>query len=86
MTMDSKIVIDNFLDDFDSLRNHCDSLKFPGETNPVDGVFYPSVDTSIPDGVRIEIIEKLAKLHFYRTGHKTIVSEVDGRRVKGRIE
>jgi len=52
--------IDGFLDDFDSFRNHCDSVDYCGEVNELDGVFYPNVSTDIPDQTRQEVIDKVA--------------------------
>ena len=41
--------VNDFFDDFDSLRNHAISLDYKGEVNPLDGVFYPDVSTDVPD-------------------------------------
>ena len=58
----TKVIIENFLDDFDSFREHCDEIDYAGQTNPADGVFYPDVSVDIPDKVREEILSKLASL------------------------
>ena len=57
--MASEIIIDDFLNDFDSFRSHCDSVSYDGEKNPVDGVFYPGVSLDIPKEVEDEITSKL---------------------------
>ena len=58
--MDSKI-IDDFLDDFESFRSYCDEVNYDGITNPADGVFYDGVSVDIPEAVKAEVIEKVAK-------------------------
>ena len=57
--MGSEIIIDDFLNDFDSIRKHCDSVNYEGELNPVNGVFYPGVSLDIPQDVEDEIIAKI---------------------------
>ena len=62
--MDSNLnIIDDFLCDFDSLRNHCDNLKYEGVTNNVDDVFYPGVDKNIPEKHRGNITDNLEALY-----------------------
>lgn len=57
--MDTKIVIDGFIDDFEALREHCDSISYDGGVNETDGVFYPGTTLEIPESVKQEIISKL---------------------------
>lgn len=57
--MGFEVVIDGFLDNFESFRSYCDELSYDGETNPVDGVFYPGVNTQIPESIQSEILSKL---------------------------
>ena len=52
-------IIDNFLDDFESFREYCDSLDYDGFTNPVDDVFYEGVNINIPENIKAEIEAKL---------------------------
>lgn len=61
--IDCKLTIDNFLSSFDELRDHCDELSFEGETNPVDGVFYPGVDLDIPEATKDEILANLISMN-----------------------
>lgn len=42
---------EDFLEDYDSFRSHCDSIQYNGATSPVDGVFYPGVSDDIPSGI-----------------------------------
>lgn len=48
-------IIDDFLppDVFARLREHCDTIKYSGVVNPVDGVVYPDISVDIPDYVRV---------------------------------
>jgi len=61
--MGQKLVIDNFLTDFDAFREYCDTLNYKGEKNPVDGVFYPGVDLDVPDGFKNDITRKLSDIN-----------------------
>lgn len=56
------IIVGNFLNNFDAMRNHFDWLAYDGITNPADGVFYPGVTTDIPEVVRQEVVEKVQSL------------------------
>jgi hypothetical protein len=60
--MDKEVIIDSFLDDFDYLREFCDTHEFPGATNPVDDVFYPGVSVGVPDKIKSEIKSKVSSL------------------------
>lgn len=53
------IVIDNFLNNPDQLREHCLGLSFEGVHNPEDDIFYKDVDLNVPDKFRIEIVRKI---------------------------
>jgi len=55
------MIIDGFLDDFESFRNHCDNVNYSGYVNPADGVEYPGISVDIIEGVRAEVIYKLQK-------------------------
>lgn len=50
--------IPDFLDDFQAMRAHCDSLDYEGIHNPNDDVFYPGVTIDIPAEVKQEVIGK----------------------------
>lgn len=68
------LVVDNFIDDFDAMRNHCDALSFSGEVNPFDGVEYPGISFDIPEDVKREVEQKVSEqlhrdldfIHFMR--------------------
>jgi hypothetical protein len=55
-------IIDNFLSDFDSLRDYCDQVNYDGVTNPADNVFYDGVTLDIPDAVQKEVIQNLTEV------------------------
>jgi len=55
------MIIDGFLDDFESFRAHIDSVDYNGYVNPVDGVEYPGISDDISEGIRAEVIYKLQK-------------------------
>ena len=57
--MDSEIIIDNFINDFDSFRSHCDDVSYNGIVNPKDGVFYAGVSLDIPKSVGDEVVSKI---------------------------
>lgn len=57
--MASQIIVDDFLDDFELFRRHCDNVSYDGESNPADNVFYPGVSLDIPRDVEEEIISKI---------------------------
>jgi len=57
--MDNHLVIDNFLNDFESFRSHCDGVNYSGVVNDVDGVFYPGVSDDIPSSVAAEVVKNL---------------------------
>lgn len=57
--MGNHLIIDNFLNDFESFRDHCDGVDYKGVENPVDGVFYPGVSADIPDHIAAEVVLKL---------------------------
>lgn len=59
--MGSKIVVDNFLEDFESFREYCDGLDYKGEVNPEDGVLYPGISLAIPAGVRREVVLQIER-------------------------
>ncbi len=52
------MVIDGFLDTFDSLRAYADDAKFGDED--VEGVVYPLICRHIPTAIREEILQRLA--------------------------
>jgi hypothetical protein len=60
--MGSEIIIDNFLDDFDSFRSYCDNLDYSGVKNPVDKVFYPGATFDIPEEIKDEVALKVKNL------------------------
>jgi hypothetical protein len=59
--MAGEIIIDDFLDDFNSFRAHCDGASYHGEKTPKDGVFYPGVSLDIPESVEKEIVSKVGR-------------------------
>lgn len=60
--MGSAVVIDDFFDNFDLLRDKLDGESFEGVTNPEDGVFYPGVCVEFGDTERAEVVYKLSKV------------------------
>ena len=60
--MGSAVIIDDFLDDFESFRSRMVASSYEGETNPADGVFYPGISRNVPDHVWSEIVYKLSKI------------------------
>lgn len=59
--MGGKIVVDDFLEDFESFREHCDSLDYAGAINPADGVLYPGISLDIPAEVRREVVQQIER-------------------------
>lgn len=59
-------IFDDFLEDFDSLREHATQLDFTGVINPEDGVLYPDVSTDVPKEVIEEITKKLSIREVHR--------------------
>ncbi len=53
------IVVENFLDDYDSLRKYCDVLDYKGVVSPSDGVFYPGVTGKVPETISDEVWRKI---------------------------
>jgi len=60
--MGSEIIIDDFLDDFESFRKYCDNVEYSGVENPGDGIFYPGASFDIPDKVKEEVLQKVTNL------------------------
>lgn len=56
------LIVDDFLDNFEALREAADSVEFKDEVNPVDKVTYPNIFKGIPEGRAQEIESKLALL------------------------
>ena len=56
------MIVDNFLDSFDTLERHARSVEYSGVTNPVDGVLYPDVTIDIPDAVKDEVKANLDRI------------------------
>ena len=55
-----KLVLHDFLDDFDAVRHYADGCDFSGAVNPVDGVEYPGICTEIPVVLYNEVVNKLS--------------------------
>ena len=73
-----RAVVDNFVDDFEGLRAHCDSLNYEGAVNPIDGVLYPGISLDIPESVVVEIAGKLSKaVGLDLTGHLMFIRMTD---------
>ena len=53
------LIIDDFLESFEALREYADTAVFSDVVNPVDGVVYPLICSEIPEGIRAEILAKL---------------------------
>jgi hypothetical protein len=54
------IVIDDFLDDFASFRDHMHKADYTGVVNPVDLVTYPDCTYDIPIWVKAQIVQKIS--------------------------
>lgn len=49
-------VIDNFFADYERVRREAIALDYQGEINPVDGVLYPNINTTIPCRDEVEAL------------------------------
>jgi hypothetical protein len=56
---DSGLVIEDFFEDFDALRDYLDRISYEGEVNPADGVFYPGISTQVPEYFQTQIEARL---------------------------
>jgi hypothetical protein len=56
------ILINNFLDCFERLKQHAVEGHFEDVENPIDGVVYPGICQDIPDAIRSEVLSKLEAL------------------------
>lgn len=57
-----KIILNNFLSNYEGFRSYVDNLDFKGEINPLDGVLYPNISYNIPQDIDAEITAKLEGL------------------------
>jgi hypothetical protein len=53
------IAIDNFLGDFDSLKQYSLECEFKDEVNSIDGVVYPDICKDIPESILNDVIFNL---------------------------
>jgi hypothetical protein len=53
------VIVDNFLDDFKSLKDYADSAEFKSEKNPADGVTYPFICKDIPESLKERVLSKI---------------------------
>lgn len=60
--MGFEVIVDEFLDDYEGLRAHCDGLSYNGETNPKDKVFYPGVSFDIPESIKSDVLQKVTNI------------------------
>lgn len=58
----SYIQIDSFIDSYADLKDYTKTADFSGVRNPVDGVIYPHICSSLPEAIRIEILVKIAAI------------------------
>lgn len=56
------IIIDDFLESYDVLKDHIASSDFGDITNPVDGVVYPHICVSLPGSVRQELDRRIREV------------------------
>jgi len=56
------IIIDNFLESYQELKDYSLVADFTGITNHVDGVTYPHINADIPEAVRAELTKKLKEI------------------------
>lgn len=54
------MIIDEFIDSYQQLKEHCMIANFDGAVNPVDGVKYPHICADIPESVKSEVLSKIA--------------------------
>lgn len=62
--MRSYLVIDDFLDGFEALREYADKADYRDVTNPVDGAVYPGIHYAMPEGVVADVVRSLGFLGF----------------------
>jgi len=55
------MIINDFLDSYNDLKNFAFASDFSGAVNPVDGVNYPHICVHIPDAVRSELVWRITK-------------------------
>lgn len=70
------MVVDNFLGDFESVRNWADGAQYKDVANPIDGVVYPGICTDIPEALRNEIHYRLQAVLSGRVDIKTIFARL----------
>jgi len=56
------MVIDDFLNGYKALRQHCNGLDYSGYVSPVDGVEYPGISGEVPEDTQAEILASLCLL------------------------
>ena len=66
------IIIDGFLDDFDSVRDYVEKLDYTGAVNPDDGVTYPDISLDIPPRLMGEVIHGIREATGKRTSNVKI--------------
>lgn len=54
------LIIDNFLAEFDALRDYADVAVFEDVVNPIDGVTYPLICADIPEPIKLSMLARLA--------------------------
>lgn len=60
--MDTGLIRDNFLDNYDWFRGYCDGLTYGKVTSENDGVEYEGICTDIPTFMGIDVLYKLQQL------------------------
>lgn len=55
-----KIVFNDFLDDFDSVRYFADKANFKDTESEYDGAIYPNLCTEIPNNIKAEVFNKIS--------------------------
>lgn len=60
--MDTNLIRDSFLDNYDWFRTYCDGLDYDVVTNPTDGVDYHGISLEIPEFMKIDVLYKLQQL------------------------
>ena len=70
------MVIDGFLDDYESLRSLADAAKFCDLRSPQDGVIYPNINLDIAEEAKKEVTDKLCRLFNSGVNIRTIFSRL----------
>lgn len=60
------IVIDDFLNDFDSLVKYKESAIFNQEINKVDGAIYPAINFDVPLSIKTDFVKRIEDIKGFK--------------------